>query len=83
MEAGEERADCRSLQVTATSCTLMQVTCWKGPFRAGFKGNQATRFGQGHEQQARQLYPTEMGVNVQICGIVVPPLAPWLASVLA
>ena len=82
----QEWKQARSVRTTASNC--YQIYTYAGDdwdslleriLSSGFRGNQATRFGQEYEQRARDLYCAELGANVEeMCGLVVPPLAPWL-----
>ena len=77
----QEWKQARSVWITASNCYQLYTyagnswdTLLERTFSSGFKGNQATRFGQEHEQRARELYAAETGANVQMCGLVVPRL---------
>ena len=81
----QEWKQARSVRITASNCYQLYTYAgndWESllerTFSSGFRGNQATRFGQEHERRARDLYCAETGANVEMCGLVVPPLAPWL-----
>ena len=75
----------RRIRITASSCYQLYTyagNTWdkllERTFSSSFKGNVATRFGQEHERRALDLYSADIGADVRKCGLVVPPLAPWL-----
>ena len=43
-----------------------------------FRGSSATTYGTKKEPEARALYETVKGCKVQQCGLVVPPMMPWI-----
>lgn len=74
----------RSMRITASECYSMYTA--KGGFeekflrtKGKFRGCKATRFGTTHEPVARDMYAAQVGGKVHQCGLVVPPMMPWLA----
>ena len=74
-----------SVRITASTC--YQLFTYSGDtwdpllertFSSSYKGSKATRFGQEHGRHARELYGAQAGVDVRMCGLIVPPLALWL-----
>ena len=82
-QCSERWRHARSLRITASECYgLYTATAnWEAKFqRAGkFSGCGATRFGTAHEPVARSMFAAETGYRVHQCGLVVPPMMPWLA----
>lgn len=74
----------RSLRITASECYGLYTATkdWQNKFarlNRNFSGCSATRFGTRYEPVARDMYVAQSGAKVHQCGLVVPPLTPWLA----
>ena len=74
----------RRVRITASECHALYTA--KGDFEgkfarlrgSNFHGTAATKFGTEHEPRARALYAEMTRATVHQCGLVVPPLSPWL-----
>ena len=74
----------RSMRITASECYSLYTAT--GGFeekfarsKVNFGGTKATRFGTANEPAARAMYAARVGAEVHQCGVVVPPMMPWLA----
>lgn len=74
----------RRVRITASNCYALFTARekWAEKFEKlssrRFGGSDATRFGTEHESVARGIYESKSGATVHKCGLVVPPLMPWL-----
>lgn len=80
-----EWKNARRLRITASTC--YQLYTYKGSnwtqlleriMFSTFGGNRATRFGQEQEDRSRQCLQATTGADIRRCGLIIPPLMPWL-----
>ena len=83
-QCSERWRHARSVRITASECYGLYTACgnWDKKFERAnvkFGGCKATRFGTKHEPIARDMFRCITGHKVHQCGLVVPPMTPWLA----